>query len=206
MKNNCSPTHIAHILICVLCAAMVLTTFVSWVMATAGLDVASLLTAEALRWMFVRQDMGLTTTRGHCVLMLVWLIGGIMRVLRGIPGSRDFLHRQAQQPNSRTAAGWGGATFVVLLTLLALLIFPANAPLKSVVGLVWPSPYMLVQLRVLVFITLVALAVYGLVRGTLRDLGDFLSVFYYGFARLAPWLLVWILTELYISILNYVFG
>ena len=196
MTNN--PTdkelRLVSFLIAVLLVAMGVVTLASWGMASLGLPVESLLSEEAIRWLFRQSAGSVTLPISQWLLLAAVTVGAVMH--SGLPSWRTH----------NAVARWSVLiTWLVLLVLLALLYLAPWSPLRSATGRLFPTPFLGGFIRALAVSVIVAAAVFGGVSGKLRTWSHYVTLLFVGIQRFAPWLLIAMLASVLYHIITYAF-
>lgn len=196
MTNNPSNRELQLVgfLLALLLVAMGLVTVVSWGLASLGLPVESLLSEEAIRWLF-RQNVGSTAAPlGQWLLLMAVTIGAVMY--------SGLLSWQTHNVVARWSAL---VTWFVILALLALLFWVPWSPLRSATGRLFPTPFLSGFIRAVAVSIIISAAVYGGVSGKLRTWSHYVTLLFFGIQRFAPWLVCAMLAIVLYHIITYAF-
>ena len=196
MTNN--PTdkelHLISFLLAILLVATGLVVVGSWGLASLGLPVESLLSEEAIRWLFRRSADSATDSASQWLLLAAVTTGAVMH-----SGLRSWRTHNA-------VARWSTLlTWLTILVLLALLFLAPWSPLRSATGRLFPTHFLDGFLRALAASVIIAAAVFGGVSGKLRTWPHYVTLLFFGIQRFAPWLVIALLATVLYHIITYAF-
>lgn len=190
--------HAAAIAVVAVLVMQVVVVLASWV-ATAVMPDAtmrSLLSADALRWLFGQSVGALASQPLVWLLMVSMAAGAVWRsCLWAAVCNRHLPYRQ------RMALRIVAAEVAVYAVLMALLTLVPHAMLLSVTGSLWPSSFSASLVPQMAVLVMVCAVTYGLVGGTLHGADGVLSALTAGIERMAPLFVLYLLLgELWLSV------
>ncbi|MBQ7494807.1 MAG: AbgT family transporter [Bacteroidaceae bacterium] len=197
MMNNISELEMFLVsnLTKVLLTSMAFVSVLSWGMASLGLPVESLLSEEAICWLFSERSVSIIAPALQWLLLAAVTAGAVL-----------YSGLLSGSKKNRTALWSALATWLILLALLALLILIPAGPLRSVTGHLILTPYLGGIFRALALSVILAAAVYGGVSGKLRTWSQYVTLLFFGIQRFAPLVILILMTIMLFQIILYAFG
>jgi aminobenzoyl-glutamate transport protein len=205
MRDN--TTHIRRIFAYVTATALLLQLLlfvVSWLIAAAMPDntVRSLLGNEGIRWFFGSFVSNVASKPLVWILVVAMAWGAIFQ--SGI--ARAFVRRKKPLVyRQRFALRAIFVELMIALTIILLLAFIPNAPLRSVTGQLFPSSFSRSLVPILAFCSIIMAVTYGLLSGAMRGIVDVFNALAEGIRQFIPLFILYVAAiQLYFSII-YVF-
>ena len=186
-------------------AIQVMLFLVSWLISAASPDttVHSLLSSEGIRWFFG------TFVDNVASQGLAWVI--LMAMAYGMISDSHIINYIMTQKDERSyrqtfAMRMVWAMTAVFIVIIVLVAFIPHAPLLSVTGRLFPSSFSLFIIPLAALYFTISAAMYGLLTGSLRNVGDLAAALCKGIAKAAPVILVYVFGVELLRSVEYVFS
>ena len=189
----------------VIVAIQVMLFLVSWLISAASPDttVHSLLSSEGIRWIFG------TFVDNVASQGVAWII--LMSMAYWMMKESHITNYVLTPKDERTYRQTFAMRMVFALTaafavIVALVAFIPHAPLLSVTGKLFPSSFSLFIIPLAAFYIIICAAMYGLLTGSLRNVGELAAALCKGIATSAPVILIYVFGVELIRSIEYVFS
>ncbi|MBR2379651.1 MAG: hypothetical protein IKA86_01440 [Paraprevotella sp.] len=195
-------------LMLIIITLIILTFPLSWVCASFGMDVNSLMTGEGIRYFFANIPNAFCTSTLAYVLTAITCIGAIKR--SGIEEHFEYFIRRSKnnKPSFRRQQAFtvSLSIFCVYIILLLIMTIGSNGILLNIHGKIYPSEQLSgIIMSIPIAITIIS-TIYGFMSHYLKGWFNAFSTLYWGIKKYSEWIVLTILTTIFHYLIIYVVG